>query len=214
MKSLILPILVLINLNLLAQKQEIDQPYQKGMGENGVRVGEWKYFGINEELELTYNYDSYTVSYLKLDTSLYLIYDNDDWKAVKPDRQLRYIGSYNHLYNFFAKELSSTYSSKASKKKISTILLLELEFSEEGQLVEKKIIGEDKEYFEEAILTIAESIPEYWIPAIYNGIPVKSKISFPIIYTRESKEDKQPKIEDLNYVGKVMSPIKVVGYGF
>ncbi|RUA34746.1 MAG: hypothetical protein DSY77_04195 [Bacteroidetes bacterium] len=211
MKSLILAILVLINLNLLAQKQEIDQPYQKGMGENGIRVGEWKYFGINKELELIYNYDSFTVSYLKPDTSLYLIFDKDDWKAVKPDRQLRYIGSYNHLYDFFAKELSSTYSSKARKRKISTILLLELEFSEEGQLVEKKVIGEDKEYFEEAILTIAESIPEYWIPAIYNSIPVKSKISFPIIYTRETKKDKQPKTEDLNYVGKVMFPIKIVG---
>jgi len=203
MKRCFLPLLFIININLLAQIQEVDESYQKGKVENGERIGKWDYYDKKEEVALTFDYDSLRISYLEQDTSSsYLIFQEDDWKSLKLDRQLRYLGSYAHLYDFLAMNLSSTYSADAGKKDINTIILLELEFNENGKLIEKKIIGDHKEYFEEAILTIAESIPEYWIPAIYNGIPVKSKISFPIIYTRETKEDKQPKIEDINYVGQ------------
>jgi len=126
MKRIILLVLVGLNFNLLAQKQEIDQQFQKGTGMDGVRVGDWHYFDDHENLNLTYNYDSNTISYIKPDSSLYLVYYQDIWKAVIPERQLRYIGSYAHLYAFFAKELASTYSRKAGKKDISTIILLEL----------------------------------------------------------------------------------------
>lgn len=213
MKRFILPLLILINVNLFAQIQEVDESFQKGKVENGERIGKWDYYDKKEELALTFDYDSLRISYFKQDTSSYLIYHEDDWKSLKLDRQLRYLGSYAHLYDFLAMNLSSTYSADAGKKDINTIILLELEFNEKGRLIEKKIIGDHKQYFEEAILTVAESIPEYWIPAIYNGSTVNAKIAFPIIYTNKTNEKKQPKIEEIDYKGKVMLPIKIVGYG-
>jgi protein TonB len=213
MKRFILPLLILINVNLLAQIQEVDESFQKGKVENGQRIGKWDYYDKKEELALTFDYDSLRISYLQQDTSSYLIYQEDDWKSLKLDRQLRYLGSYAHLYDFLAMNLSSTYSADAGKKDINTIILLELEFNEKGKLIEEKIIGDHKQYFEEAILTVAESIPEYWIPAIYNGSTVNAKIAFPIIYTNKTDEKKQPKIEEIDYEGKIMLPIKIVGYG-
>lgn len=213
MKRFILPLLILINVNLLAQIQEVDESFQKGKVENGQRIGKWDYYDKKEELALTFDYDSLRISYLEQDTSSYLIYQEDDWKSLKLDRQLRYLGSYAHLYDFLAMNLSSTYSADAGKKDINTIILLELEFNEKGKLIEEKIIGDHKQYFEEAILTVAESIPEYWIPAIYNGSTVNAKIAFPIIYTNKTDEKKQPKIEEIDYEGKIMLPIKIVGYG-
>jgi protein TonB len=213
MKRFILPLLILINVNLLAQIQEVDESFQKGKVENGQRIGKWDYYDKKEELALTFDYDSLRISYLEQDTSSYLIYQEDDWKSLKLDRQLRYLGSYAHLYDFLAMNLSSTYSADAGKKDINTIILLELEFNEKGKLIEEKIIGDHKQYFEGAILTVAESIPEYWIPAIYNGSTVNAKIAFPIIYTNKTDEKKQPKIEEIDYEGKIMLPIKIVGYG-
>ena len=213
MKRFILPLLILINVNLLAQIQEVDESFQKGKVENGQRIGKWDYYDKKEELALTFDYDSLRISYLEQDTSSYLIYQEDDWKSLKLDRQLRYLGSYAHLYDFLAMNLSSTYSADAGKKDINTIILLELEFNEKGKLIEEKIIGDHKQYFEEAILTVAESIPEYWIPAIYNGSTVNAKIAFPIIYTNKTDEKRQPKIEEIDYEGKIMLPIKIVGYG-
>ncbi len=213
MKRFILPLLILINVNLLAQIQEVDESFQKGKVENGQRIGKWDYYDKKEELALTFDYDSLRISYLEQDTSSYLIYQEDDWKSLKLDRQLRYLGSYAHLYDFLAMNLSSTYSADAGKKDINTIILLELEFNEKGKLIEEKIIGDHKQYLEGAILTVAESIPEYWIPAIYNGSTVNAKIAFPIIYTNKTDEKKQPKIEEIDYEGKIMLPIKIVGYG-
>lgn len=211
MKSLILSILLLININLLAQTEEINEPFQKGKVKDGYRVGIWHYLD-GKDLALSFDYDSNNLIFLKEDTSNYLVYDNG-WELLKPERQVRYLGSYFHLYDFLASNLSTTYSSGAAKKNVNTIILLELEFNEKGQLVNKNLIGENKEYFEEAILKVTAAIPEYWIPALYNGVAVKSKIAFPLIYTTKTNEKKQPKIEDLDYEGKVLSPIKIVGYG-
>jgi hypothetical protein len=212
MKKLVLPILFLFSINIIAQNQNIDEPYQKGKVENGNRVGKWNYYDLNKELSLTFDYDSNKLIYLKTDTSSYFI-NNETWKSLQPDRQIRYLGSYAHLYDFLAMNLSSTYSSDAAKKNINTVILLELEFDEKGVLIKKNIIGEHKEYFEEAILKVTESIPEYWIPAVYNGETVKTKIAFPLIYTNKTNEKKQPKIEDIDYKGKLMEPIKIIGYG-
>ncbi|WKV11013.1 hypothetical protein [Marivirga harenae] len=212
MKQLILPLLILININLLAQTTEIDEPYQKGTVENGYRVGVWHYYDSQNELALSFDLDANQLIHLAKDTSSYFIYDNG-WKSLKPDRQIRYLGSYYFLYDFLAMNLASTYSSTAAKENINTILILELEFDEKGVLVQKHIIGELKKYFEEAILEVTESIPEYWIPAVYEGKTVRTKIAFPLIYTNKTNEKKQPKIEDIEYDGKLMSPIKIIGYG-
>lgn len=212
MKRLFLPILILLNLNLLAQIQEIDEPYQKGKVENGYRVGEWSYYDLNKELALTFDYDSNKLVHLKQDSSSYYIY-SEKWQSLQLDRQIRYLGSYAHLYDFLAMNLASTYSSDAAKKNINTIILLELEFDEKGVLVKKNIIGKHKEYFEEDILEVTASIPEYWIPAVYKGKTVKSKIAFPLIYTNKTNEKKQPKVEDIDYDGKLMGSVKIIGYG-
>ncbi|SMG08395.1 hypothetical protein SAMN05661096_00131 [Marivirga sericea] len=211
MKRLFLPILILLNLNLLAQIQDIDEPYQKGKVKNGYRVGEWSYYDLNKELALTFDYDSNQLIYLKQDSSSYFIFD-EEWQSLQPDRQIRYLGSYVHLYDFLAMNLSRTYSSEASKKNINTVILLELEFDEKGVLVKKNILGKHKEYLEEAILEVTASIPEYWIPAVYQGQTVKSKIAFPLIYTNKTNEKKQPKVADLDYDGKLMKHIKIVGF--
>lgn len=44
MKRFILPLLILINVNLLAQIQEVDESFQKGKVENGQRIGKWDYY--------------------------------------------------------------------------------------------------------------------------------------------------------------------------
>lgn len=212
MTKLVLPVLFLLSINILAQNQDIDEPYQKGKVENGKRVGKWNYYDLNKELALTFDYDSNRLIFLKADTSSYFIY-NETWKSIQPDRQIRFLGSYAYLYDFLAMNLSRTYSSDAAKKNINTVILLELEFDEKGVLIEKNIIGEHQEYFKEAILKVTESIPEYWIPAVYNGKTVKAKIAFPLIYTNKTNEKKQPKIEDIEYRGKIMEPIKIMGYG-
>ncbi|MGJ3235946.1 hypothetical protein [Marivirga sp.] len=212
MKRLFLPILILLNLNLLAQIQEIDEPYQKGKVENGYRVGIWHYYDSKDEIAVSFDYDSNKLIHINKDTSSYLLYD-DKWKSLKPDRQIRYLGSHFYLYDFLAMNLSSTYSSDAAKKNINTIILLELEFDEKGVLVKKNIIGKHKEYFEEGILEVTASIPEYWIPAVYKGETVKSKIAFPLIYTNKKNEKKQPKVEDIDYDGKLMGSVKIIGYG-
>jgi len=196
----------------MAQTKEIDEPYQKGKIEDGFRVGIWHYYDSEEKIALTFDYDSNILIHLMEDTASYLLYD-ENWTVLRPERQVRYLGSYSHLFDFLAMNMSRTYSSAAGKKNINTIIILELEFDKTGQLISKKVLGEHREYFDEAILEIAGSIPEYWIPAVYNGKTVKSKIAFPLIYTTTNNKKKQPKIDNLDYIGKLMSPIVILGYG-
>jgi len=61
---------------------------------------------------------------------------------------------------------------------------------------------------------MAESIPEFWIPAIYHGNTVDSKMAFPIIYSNKTNKEEQPHIEDLKYEGKLMQPIKVIAHEY
>ena len=88
-----------------AQTQEIKDNYTWGKIENGQKVGVWQYFDKPGELSLMVNYSTGKLTYIKPDTSKYLVYDTGEWVETHINTPPHFLGSHMELIQTFSRSI-------------------------------------------------------------------------------------------------------------
>ena len=60
---------------------------------DGKRIGKWNFYTRQQELELTFDYDSSRVNFIKQDTTRYLVRVGEQWELKKVNRPPHVLGS-------------------------------------------------------------------------------------------------------------------------
>jgi hypothetical protein len=195
----------------LAQVEIYQDDFQKGYLKDGVKVKFWDYFNSDGELELKFNHSSNKIIYLKPDTSLYSIYDQGQWIDSQLDVYPRLIGSMYDFYAAFASNIE--YPIEARKNKTHGIVYASFEIDTLGLPTSFSIYRDIGDGCGNVVLSSINSRLGIWIPAILNGKKYPSKFIFPVLFELEGvKVSKKGGITPKE--GKLLSEIKVVGYGY
>ena len=95
---------------------------------------------------------------------------------------------YPELYAYFEREL--TYPEDAVKDSIAGIVTVAFTINEEGQPGNIQIENSLGSAFDTEVFRVIQNMPA-WVPASYDGKPVKSKVSIPLTFEIQKHNDKQ-----------------------
>ncbi|WP_125932678.1 energy transducer TonB [Hymenobacter glacialis] len=171
-------------------------------GPDGNRVGKWNFYNRKEELELTVDYDSSRVSFMQEDTTRYLVQVGEEWQPKRLARAPRPMGSADHRLATLQGALRYPVSALMGQQQ-GTMLL--------SYIVDPN--GHTRDYVVEKSVSTAcnnevwralQTLPDNWIPAIYQGRPVAARfyltVKFQIMSSAEWRRFKE------EYEGRGQSP--------
>ena len=191
------------------QQVEVDNGFEKGLAENGYKVGVWEYYGINNNLELKIDYNQGTVIFLEQDTASYYVRLDSTWSYQKLDSHPRYIGSTIELYQIISSSLM--YPLNARLKNLEKTVFLEFDIDTNGQAVNGNVLNDDEGYFTQEILGAFDLVPNLWLTAKYKGENVPSKFILPFYFKltggKKSKEFDQNMLNTLD--GKKINEVVI-----
>ncbi len=147
---------------------------------NDQKVNEWACFD-QCNLELRYNYSTKKLIYHAKDSTFYSIISGSDTLLVTPDNPPLYPGGKANFRNKIATEIRFPKEFVTTHKFFARKVTLSFWVSETGTIEEVTVIKKCEEPFNnEAIRVFKYFEGDTWIPAAYEGKPVKSKIILPI----------------------------------
>lgn len=190
--------------------------YEKGTLTNGRPTGIWEYYDQHGELTLRMNYDSSRIAYSRPDTSRYLLYTQNDWQEARPSRPPQYLGSRAKRTADLAKSIRYPISALQQNQQGQVVIAYVI--NEQGQTQDYEVLTTPSKECAEAVWDVLKQQPEHWVPAIYQGRPVRAKfflrITFDMIdsravaayQARTKQEDQQPR-------ARYIDQIRVMAYG-
>ncbi len=151
---------------------------------NGKKINEWAYFDQCSP-ELKYNYSLKKLIYHLPDSTFYSIISGSDTLLVVPENPpLHPEGKANFRKKI---EMNLRFPREfMTSKNFTRKVTLSFWITESGAVEELTIIKKSEEPFDrEALRVFQQFEKDSWIPAVYNGKPVKSRIILPITFSYE-----------------------------
>jgi TonB family protein len=157
------------------------KPEQSGSYENGKKAGIWKYYNRKGSLEQEFDY-----TFMKLVSSSDGIYNVKcdvliDGEFIEKEVEMKatYIGGISYALNKF---LKIGYPREAKRQGLSGKVIIEFEIDEFGKASNHKIKQSAGTVLDDAVLKGFKSLPNNWLPAIYEKKSITSKIVCPFTF--------------------------------
>ncbi len=146
---------------------------EKGQYKKDNRAGVWEFYGLDEVVELRYDYDQ--------ELPVYILPHNEGTYNPRTFPSV-FLGSPIMLYHFVA--LQTPYPTKEAGNQTDCPVTVALEISASGKLTGYHIEEGSRESFNEAVLRAVEKIPPdwRWVPARKDGRNVASTFRMTIIF--------------------------------
>lgn len=156
--------------------QEIKDDYSWGRLENGKKIGIWQFFDEPGELSLMINYSTGKLSYIKPDTSKYLIKEGDTWVEENVNTPPHFIGSKKHLIDLITENMS--FPQEARSKNISGVTVISAIVDERGSFGQMEIVKKPAGGYSKEVIRALSELPNTWIQATNSSGGVASKLYF------------------------------------
>ena len=136
---------------------------------DGKRVGKWNFYTRQQELELTFDYDSSRIAYQQPDTARYLVKaaGHPEWVLKKPARAPRVLGSTDQR---LAKLLGSLrYPINALRQQLQGTVVVAYTVDTDGHSRDYTIEKSLSSDCDQEVWRALQGLPDNWVPAIYLG---------------------------------------------
>lgn len=147
----------------------------RGQLKDGKPVGVWEYYDY-KELGLRFNYDSSRIQYSRPDTAHYLTLLDSGWQPKQLQRAPRVLGSNSDLTTAMQKQLR--YPVQDMRAGTTGTVILTYVIDEQGRRTNPVATTAPTTSLAEEVYRVAESLPFTYIPAVYQGKRVPTKIAF------------------------------------
>lgn len=159
------------------------------MTSDGKRIGKWNFYNSQQELELTFDYDSSRVNFIKEDTTQYLVRVGEQWERKRVNRPPHVLGSTeNHM---MALNRLIRYPASALVRQLQGIVVMSYTVTPEGHTTDFTIENSLSRDCDQEVFKTFQASPDIWIPAIYRGKPTAARyylmVRFRIIEGEEAK---------------------------
>lgn len=175
MKHLFLLLLVFCAFGRLAHAQGGRAKYERGETVKGKPVGVWEYYE-NDSLALVINYDSNRVRYVRPDTARCKVWLDSAWQVRRLSRAPRLLGSRDAVIISLLKKLRYPRADQAAQR-IGNVVVSCIVF-EDGQVSKPFVELTNGSTLAAELLQQVEELPLRYLPGIYRGKPVRTKIQF------------------------------------
>ncbi|WP_303310591.1 energy transducer TonB [Hymenobacter sp. BT730] len=173
--------------------------FEKGKLAANRPVGVWEYIDYNGKTELTFDYDSSRIIYIRPDTTRYWLKVDTTWQLVRPMRAPRLLGSREHDLAQIGQSIR--YPSAALRSGTEGTVLISYIVTPTGQaqdfLIEN---GLSPACDEEAWKALRDNF-NVWIPAIYRGKPVPARfylmVTFRMVGSEQRRKESDKEMEAL-----------------
>ena len=176
MKSFYIALLAVLLFSLPTQAQKNSTKrvkFKKGQIEQGVtaadgrRTGKWNFYNIDNELELTFDYDSSRINFTLPDTSRYLVRVGDQWELKHMTRAPRLLGSNMQRYLDIGSKLR--YPPTAIQEQRQGTVILSFTVDTDGHTKDYTFENSISPECDQEVWRVVKDLPDNWIPAIYQG---------------------------------------------
>ncbi|QJX45734.1 energy transducer TonB [Hymenobacter taeanensis] len=166
-------------------KHKKGQTEQGATAKDGRRVGKWYFYGNNDELELTFDYDSSRITYRPADTTRYLVRVGSQWELQHPTRAPRLIGSSRQRAIDIATKLR--YPVVAMRQQQQGRLVMSFTVDTDGHTKDYIIENSVSPECDQEVWRVVKDLPDNWIPAVYQGQLVAARF-YVVVHFRLSSE--------------------------
>lgn len=175
-KFLILSLLLTQYSISFSQTQEVKNIYMWGKVENGDKVGNWQYFDEPGEVSLMINHTTGKLSYIKPDTSKYLVRQGGEWIEANVNTPPHFIGSKKQVEDYISKNVR--FPREARVRGLEGVTIISATINDTGNFGNFEIIKKLEGGYSEEALNALSSLPNTWIQATNTSGGVSSKLIF------------------------------------
>ena len=163
---------------------QVNSDFEKGITQNGLKIGVWEYYNKPGELSLKFDYNSNRVLFIAKDTSRYTIEINGIWTQSTLDIQPRYIGSDYEYYWLFGSNIR--YPAEARRNSTAGTFYVTFEVDTMGRADNFKVINDIGDKCGDESIKSLKLIPNLWIVASRENVKYKSRFILPITFKLKS----------------------------
>ncbi|UYZ63345.1 energy transducer TonB [Hymenobacter weizhouensis] len=138
-------------------------------------------------MELTFDYDSSRISFLRPDTSHYLVRVGEEWQPRRLHRAPRILGSSEFRLATITRSIR--YPVTALQVGKQGTVLVGYTVGPDGHTTDYAIEGSLSKACDQEVARVLQLLPDTWIPAVYQGHPAATrhflKVNFRIMSEAE-----------------------------
>jgi hypothetical protein len=163
-------------LSVHAQQTYVNKGYEKGMMNGIYKTGNWQYFDSAGTLDMEIDYDKGVLTYLRRDTSEYVIFENGRWVTSRLEIPPRYIGSWVEYYDILNESLD--YPAQARYRDVVGKVYIIFEVDTSGKAVNFEPVNDIGCECAYECMRVLQLVPNYWLVAAKNGVKYRSRFLF------------------------------------
>ncbi|GAB2966323.1 hypothetical protein GCM10027048_40770 [Hymenobacter coalescens] len=174
----------LLPLGLLAQSakpRRIDTQYEKGTLTNGRPSGLWQYFDSRGQLDLSIDYDSSRVVFVRPDTARYRLRVGTEWREARHGRAPRFLGSLPTLMQYLGMHMR--YPGAALRDRQQGTVVIGFTVNTQGQATDFAVEQSVSAACDEHALQVLQAAPNRWLPAVHLGRPTEARFRLLVHFT-------------------------------
>lgn len=198
MKRTVLLASLLVSLKANAQKEipaspPAPTPLEQGVVANGKRVGKWQFYNRQQELEMTFDYDSSRISYSRPDTARYLVWQSEKWVLKHPLRAPHILGSTSQRLSDLQRQLR--YPVSALRQQLQGTVVISYTVGANGHTSDYTVESSLSTDCDQEVWKALQKLPDNWIPAFYAGRPIATRfyISVQFRIEMEGAAERRPR---------------------
>ncbi|WP_035561505.1 energy transducer TonB [Hymenobacter sp. IS2118] len=164
---------------------------------DGQRTGKWNFYTRQQELELTFDYDSSRIAFLRPDTTRYLVDPAGQaaWEAKIMARPPHILGSTDARLNQLQRMLR--YPVSALRQQLQGSVLVAYTVDATGHTRDFSIEKSLSPDCDQEVWRALQTLPDNWIPAVHLGRPTAARFFLAVKFeiTDEAKLARQKRLE-------------------
>ena len=179
---------------------------------DGKRVGKWNFYNRSQELELTFDYDSSRIVFAQVDTARYPAQVGDQWQLKQLARAPHVMGSADERLHSLQKTLR--YPPAAMMVRQQGTVTMAYTVATDGHTTDYTVVQDGGRTLNEEVWRAVQTLPDRWIPAIYQGRPVATRFYLTVRFKLMSEDEAeqlqstagQQNAADSTNTGKLITP--------
>lgn len=152
---------------LLSQVEEVNRGYEKGKVKGRYKIGVWEYYDSTGTLELGVDYSTQSLTFLKRDTTEYVINKDGQWIKSRLDIPPRFIGSYVDFYKILNEHVD--YPMQAWYRDVVGDVIISFEIDTMGKATNYQTIKDIGGECAWEFTRVLKVVPNYWLVAEKDG---------------------------------------------
>ena len=166
-------ICLLADIFVHAQETYVNKGYEKGTMNGIYKTGSWQYYDSAGILDMEIDYDKGILTYLRRDTSEYVIFNNGEWVNSRLEIPPRFIGSWVEFYDILNKSLD--YPAQARYRDVVGKVYISFEVDTSGKAVNFEPVNDIGCECAYECMRVLRLVPNYWLVASKDGVKYRSR---------------------------------------